>query len=51
MIRLPLAIAEAPLPVALLISGRLMTRNWSATCERGAFGVTMPEAATNCRSI
>ena len=51
MIRLPFVMAEAPLPVALLINGRLMTRNWSATWDRGALGVTIPEAATNSKSM
>ena len=41
----------APRPIALTISGRLMTRYWSAKCERGASGVTMPAAATAGRSI
>src|SRR4029079_15733825 len=41
------------LPVALLmllISGRLTTRNSSATCERGASGVTRFAAARAARS-
>ena len=51
MIRLPLSITAPLLPIALLISGRLSTRYWSAMRERGALGLTMPAAAKASRSI
>ena len=38
MIRLPWLTLATPLPIALAISGRLMTRYWSAVCVRGAAG-------------
>ena len=49
MMRLPCMTVAAPLPTALAMSGRLMTRYWSAMCERGACGVTMPAAAMAAR--
>ena len=51
MMRLPCATVAAPLPMALAISGRLMTRYWSAMCERGEIGVTMPALPSMARSI
>ena len=51
MIRLPCATVAAPLPMALAISGRLMTRYWSAMCDRGEIGVTMPAVPSMARSI
>ena len=50
MIRLPCVSIAAPLPTALAISGRLITRYWSAMVLRGAAGVTMPSRASACRS-
>ena len=49
MIRLPCFTVAAPRPMALEISGRLMTRYWSAMWLRGALGVTMPLEATSLR--
>jgi hypothetical protein len=51
MIRLLCATVVAPRPMALAISGRLMTRYWSAMCERGEIGVTMPTPPSIARSI
>jgi hypothetical protein len=45
MMRFPWATVAAPRPMALAISGRLMTRYWSAVCERGALGVMIPAEA------
>lgn len=39
-------IVAAPLPIAFLISGRLMTRYWSPVCERGVCGIRKPWAAS-----
>src|SRR5664279_1932084 len=50
MMRLARAGAAAPVLLALLINGRLRIRNSSATCERGAFGVTILAAARRAKS-
>ena len=51
MIKLPCCNLAVPLlPMALLMSGRLITRNWSAMRERGALGTTMPAAEIVSRS-
>src|SRR5438034_1786378 len=50
MIRLPCLRMVAPLPMAFVIKGRLITRYWSAARDRGALGVTMPAARIAFRS-
>eukprot|EP00042_Codosiga_hollandica_P060752 m.921760 g.921760 ORF g.921760 m.921760 type:complete len:435 (-) comp90215_c0_seq1:1760-3064(-) len=45
IIRLEWLIVAAPLPIAFLINGRLMTRYWSPVCERGVCGIRKPCAA------
>ena len=50
MIRLPCLTGVVPLPAALAISGRLMTRNSSAIRDRWCPGVTNPCAASLARS-
>ena len=50
MIRLPCSMAAVPLAMALAIKGRLITRYWSARCERGEFGTTKRAAISRSRS-
>ncbi len=51
MTRLPFLILAPDRPSALRTIGRLITRNSSAICERGASGVTMPRLFRRSRSM